>query len=80
MLNATLLLGAIGPLSQVWSPTIAIVMTVASLLGVAIASTTKKAGPTLVGGLTIAQLLGGTSFGHLLGVGAVLGLTRLGII
>ncbi len=80
MLNATLLLGAIAPMSQVWSPTIAIVMTVASLLGVGIASTTKKAGPTLVGGLTIAQLIGGTSFGHFLGVGAVLGLTRLGII
>lgn len=80
MFDTTLLLADIGPMSQVWSPTIAIVMSVASLLGVGIASTTKKAGPTLVGGLTIAQLIGGTSFGHFLGAGAILGLTRLGII
>ena len=80
MLNSTLLLGAIAPMSQPWSPTVAIVMVVCSLLGIAIASTTQKAGPILVGGLTAAQLLAGTAFGHLVGVGATLGLTRLGII
>jgi photosystem I subunit X len=80
MLNSTLLLGAIGGMSQTWSPTVAIVMVVCSVLGVAIASTTKKAGPSLAGGLTAAQLIAGTAFGHLVGVGATLGLTRLGII
>jgi photosystem I subunit X len=78
MLNSTLLLGAIGGMSQTWSPTVA--MVVCSVLGVAIASTTKKAGPSLAGGLTAAQLIAGTAFGHLVGVGATLGLTRLGII
>ncbi len=80
MFNSTLLLAA-AHLSQEWSPTIAIVMAVANIIGVLAATTTKKAGPTLPGGmLTIAQLIGGTSFGHVLGAGAILGLTSNGII
>ena len=80
MLDSTLLLAAVGPMSQPWSPTIAIVMVVASILGVLASTKAKKVGPTLVAGLTAAQVIGGVSFGHLLGTGAVLGLTRLGII
>ena len=80
MLNSTLLLAAVGPMSQPWSPTIAIVMVVASILGVLASTKAKKVGPALVGGLTAAQVIGGVSFGHVLGTGAVLGLTRLGII
>jgi photosystem I subunit X len=80
MLNSGLLLADIGPMTQAWSPTVAAVMVGGSVLGVLAATTTKKAGPALVGGFTVAQLIGGTAFGHLLGAGAVLGLTRLGII
>jgi photosystem I subunit X len=82
MLHFTLLLAdAAGPLSQTWSPTIAIVMVVCNVLGIIAATTSKvKAGPALMGGLTVAQLLGGTSFGHLLGAGVILGLTRTGVI
>jgi photosystem I subunit X len=80
MLNSTLLLAAVTPLSQAWSPTIAGVMVGANVLGVLIASGTKKAGPSLPGGFTIAQLIGGTCFGHLLGAGAILGLTAIGTI
>jgi photosystem I subunit X len=67
-------------MSQAWSPTIAIVMVAANVLGVLAATGAKKAGPALAGGFTAAQLIGGTCFGHLLGAGAILGLTRIGII
>jgi photosystem I subunit X len=80
MLNSTLLLADIGPMTQAWSPTVAAVMVGCSVLGVLAAGGAKKAGPALVGGFTAAQLIGGASFGHLIGAGAVLGLTRLGII
>jgi photosystem I subunit X len=80
MLDSMFLLAAIGPKSQDWSPTIAIVMTVGTVLGILAAGGAKKAGPTLFGGFTAGQVLGGASFGHVLGAGAVLGLTRLGII
>jgi photosystem I subunit X len=80
MLNSTLLLAAATPLSQVWSPTIAIVMVVANVLGVLAAAGAKKAGPALPGGFTVAQLIGGTCFGHVLGAGAILGLTAMGTI
>jgi photosystem I subunit X len=80
MLNSTLLLAAATPLSQVWSPTIAIVMVVANVLGVLAAAGAKKAGPALPGGFTIGQFIGGTCFGHLLGAGAILGLTAIGTI
>jgi photosystem I subunit X len=82
MLHFPLLLAdAAGPLSQSWSPTIAIVMVVCNVLGIIAATTSKvKAGPALFAGLTVGQLLGGTSFGHLLAAGAILGLTRTGVI
>jgi photosystem I subunit X len=80
MLNSALLLATVAPLSQAWSPTIAMVMVVANVLGVLAATSAKKAGPALPGGFTVAQLIGGTCFGHLLGAGAILGLTAIGTI
>jgi photosystem I subunit X len=80
MLSSTLLLAAAVPISQAWSPTIGIVMVVANVLGLAAAANSKvKAGPT-IGPLTMGQAIGGTSFGHLLGAGAILGLTAIGVI
>jgi photosystem I subunit 10 len=81
MLHSTLLLAISGPLSQNWSPTVAIVMVAANVLGLLAATTSKvKAGPALAGGFTAAQLLGGVCFGHILGTGAILGLTQIGVI
>jgi photosystem I subunit X len=80
MLDSMFLLAEIGPKSQMWSPTIAIVMTVGTVLGILAAGGAKKGGPMLFGGFTAGQVLGGASFGHVLGAGAVLGLTRLGIL
>ncbi len=79
MLHSSLLLAAV-PMSQAWSPTIAIVMVVCNVMGVLAAMSSKKAGPALVGGLTIGQIIGGTCFGHVLGAGAILGLTGIGVI
>ena len=80
MLHSSLLFAAAVPMSQAWSPTIAIVMVVCNVLGVLAATTSKKAGPAIAGGLTIGQVIGGTCFGHVLGAGAILGLTRIGVI
>ncbi len=76
------ILVATTPMSQAWSPTIAIVMVVANVLGVLAATTVvkHKVGPQLPGGISVAQIIGGTSFGHVLGAGAILGLTSQGII
>ena len=82
MFYSTLLLATAAPLSQEWSTTVAIVMVVANVLGILAAATGSKvkAGPQLIGGLTVAQLIGGTCFGHVLGAGAILGLTSYGVI
>jgi photosystem I subunit X len=80
MLHDTLSLATAVPMSQAWSQTTAIVMVVCNVMGVLAAATTKKAGPSLFGGLTIAQVIGGTCFGHVLGAGAILGLTGIGVI
>ncbi len=78
MLSHVLLAAA--PMSQAWSPTVAIVMVVANVLGVLAATTVqKKAGPQF-GGISLAQVVGGTCFGHILGAGAILGLTSQGFI
>jgi photosystem I subunit X len=79
MLHYALSLATAVPMSQAWSPTIAIVMVVCNVMGVLAAATTKKAGPA-IGGLSIAQVIGGTCFGHVLGAGAILGLTGIGVI
>jgi photosystem I subunit X len=81
MLHSILLLATAVPMSQAWSPTIAIVMVVANAIGILAAMTSKvKAGPTLGGGLTMGQAIGGTCLGHVLGAGAILGLTSTGVI
>ncbi len=81
MFYSTLLLVTATPLSQEWSTTVAIVMVIANVLGILAATNTKKVGPALPGGvLSVAQLIGGTCFGHILGAGAILGLTSYGVI
>lgn len=63
-------------------------MIVCNILAIAIGKFTIKypsAGPqlpspALFGGLGLPALLGTTSFGHLLGAGAILGLANLGVL
>ncbi|MFM2303462.1 MAG: hypothetical protein RLZZ135_871 [Cyanobacteriota bacterium] len=81
MLHSAWLVAVAVPMSQPWSQTVAIVMVAGNILGLLAATSSKvKAGPALAGGFTAAQLVGGTCFGHILGAGAILGLTRIGVI
>lgn len=92
-MNLTLLAAAVAnvPLTPEWSPTIGLVMGAFNLFGVLLARNVvevKGVGPSLpipIPGLSgkdfsIAQLIAGTSFGHILGAGAILGLTNAGIL
>lgn len=71
------------PATPAWSPSIGIVMVVFNLLGLFIARSVVRrptGGPSLPGNLSLPILLAGTSFGHILGTGAILGLTNAGIL
>ncbi|MBW4680886.1 MAG: photosystem I reaction center subunit PsaK [Microcoleus vaginatus WJT46-NPBG5] len=88
MIYSTLLLTA-GSTGQ-WSPNIGIVMVVANLLAIAIGRfAIQKRGvgprlplevPGLFTGFGWPELLATMSFGHLLGAGAILGLSNAGVL
>ena len=86
MLNLTLL--ALVPKTLEWSPKVAIVMIVCNILAIAFAKLTVKypnVGPempasNLFGGFSLPAVLGATSFGHILGAGAILGLSYIGAL
>jgi photosystem I subunit X len=74
--------------TSAWSPKVGLVMIIANVLAIAFGKLTIKypnAGPQLpspqlFGGFGLPALLATTSFGHLLGVGAILGLSNLGVL
>ncbi|MGF1566835.1 MAG: photosystem I reaction center subunit PsaK [Nodosilinea sp.] len=76
------------PNTLTWSPKVAAVMIICNILAIAIGKFTIKypsAGPALpspelFGGMGLPALLGTTSFGHLLGAGAILGLANMGAL
>ena len=81
------LLATVPPTPE-WSPKVAAVMIICNVLAIAIGKFTIKypsVGPALpspqfFGGMGLPALLGTTSFGHLIGVGVILGLTNLGVL
>jgi photosystem I subunit X len=81
------LLAAVPPTPE-WSPKIAFVMILCNVLAIAFGKFTIKyqnAGPelpspNLFGGFGLPALLATTSFGHIIGAGTILGLTRLGVL
>lgn len=83
----TTLLAAVPP-TPAWSPQIGFVMILCNVLAIALGKFTIKyqnAGPelpasNLFGGFGLPALLATTSFGHIIGAGAILGLTRLGVL
>lgn len=83
----TLLLTA-APRTLEWTPMVAIVMIVCNILAIAFAKFTIKkpsASPALpapnpLGGFGLPALIGAASFGHILGAGAILGLSNLGVL
>jgi photosystem I subunit X len=83
------LVGAIPPVGE-WSPSVGLVMVVCNLLAIAIgryAIQQRGVGPALpikvpalFTGFGLPELLATTSFGHVLGAGAILGLRNSGVI
>ncbi|NES80043.1 MAG: photosystem I reaction center subunit PsaK [Moorea sp. SIO2B7] len=71
-----------------WSPTVGIIMIVCNVLAIAIGKATMQnpsEGPALpmpefFGGMGLPGLLATTSFGHIIGLGTILGLANMGIL
>lgn len=89
----TMLMAAVAnaPTTIEWNPTIAVVMGVFNLLGIILARNVVEvkgvgpASPLPIPGLSgkdfsLAQLIAGMSFGHILGTGAILGLSNSGLL
>ncbi|HLO84944.1 MAG TPA: photosystem I reaction center subunit PsaK [Nostocaceae cyanobacterium] len=84
MLTSTLLAAATAPLE--WSPTVGIIIIVANIIAIAFGKFTiqypsvEPALPSsnLFGGFGLPALLATTSFGHILGIGIILGLHYIG--
>ena len=88
MTYLTLLAAANVPNTISWSPKVAFVMIVCNIIAIAFGKFTMKnpsadpqlPSPSLFGGMGLPALLGTTSFGHLLGAGAILGLANVGAL
>lgn len=71
-----------------WSPKVAVVMIVCNILAIAFGKLTMKypnadpqlPAPQFFGGLGLPALLATTSFGHIIGVGVILGLANAGVL
>ena len=71
-----------------WSPKVALVMIVCNVLAIAVGKATIKhpnvgaelPSPAFFGGMSHAALLGTTSLGHLLGIGAIQGMAARGML
>ncbi len=76
------------PTTLEWTPTVGLTMIICNIVAIAFAKSTMKeqnAGPQLpgsnfFGGMGLPAVLATTSFGHLLGVGVILGLANLGAL
>lgn len=79
---------AIAPASITWSPKVALVMIVCNVIAIAIGKATIKQpnvglqlpNSAMFGGMSHGAMLGTLSFGHLLGMGAILGLASRGVV
>lgn len=90
MTYSTLLLAAAAnvPNTISWSPKVAIVMILCNILAIAFGKATINKpssdpalpSPEFFGGMGLPALLGVTSFGHILGAGAILGLAHFGAL
>ena len=79
---------AIAPATLSWSPKVALVMIVCNVIAIAVGKATIKhpnegaqlPNPAFFGGMSHAALLGTTSLGHIIGLGAIQGLAARGIL
>ena len=87
-MSLALTLAAAVPTTMGWSPKVAIVMVICNILAIAIGKATIKYPsegpampmPNMFGGMGLPAVLATTSFGHILGVGVILGLGSMGAI
>jgi photosystem I subunit 10 len=71
------------PTTPVWSPTVGIIISVSSILSVLLALKIQYplVGPKLpILPISIPAFVGAMAFGHIIGIGIVLGLTNIGRI
>ncbi|WP_199328534.1 photosystem I reaction center subunit PsaK [Anabaena azotica] len=83
MITSTLLAAASAtvPTTPQWSPTVAIIISASSVVALLFALRIEKpqVGPKFPGlPISIPTFIGAMAFGHVLGVGIVLGLTNIG--
>ena len=79
---------AIAPASVAWSPKVGLVMIIANVIAIGIGKATIKhpsegaqlPNPAFFGGMGHAALLGTTSLGHIIGIGAIQGLAARGML
>jgi photosystem I subunit 10 len=79
---------ALAPASITWSPKVALVMIVCNVIAIAIGKATIKhpnvglqlPSSNLFGGFSHGAMLGTLSLGHILGMGAILGLASRGVV
>ena len=79
---------AIAPASFTWSPKVALVMIVCNVIAIGIGKATikypnegaKLPNAAFFGGMGHAALLGTTSLGHIIGLGAIQGLAARGVL
>ena len=79
---------AMAPSTFSWSPKVALVMIVCNVLAIAVGKATIKhpnvgaelPNPAFFGGMSHAALLGTTSLGHLLAIGAIQGMAARGML
>jgi photosystem I subunit X len=69
------------PATPAWSPTVAIIISVSCVVALLLATRIEKpqVGPSLPGlPVSVTTFIAAMAFGHILGVGIVLGLTNIG--
>ena len=82
------LLAVAAPRTVEWGPQVAIVMIVCNIAAIAFGKATirnQSAGPEMpspefFGGMGLPAVLATTSFGHILGIGTILGLASMGVL
>jgi photosystem I subunit X len=87
LINLMLLATSI-PATIEWSPKVAITMIICNIIAIAIgkykidrpSSPPAMPSPEMFGGMGLPAVLATTSFGHLLGAGAILGLASMGVL
>ena len=83
-----MLLATSVPATLEWSPKVAITMIICNIIAIAIgkykiqkpSEPPAMPSPEMFGGMGLPAVLATTSFGHLLGVGTILGLASMGVL